>query len=112
MTRDQSNAIWLERCQGLRSSGVTMKDFAQREGSHPPSAFRGLRKARRSGLWSDEPKPGKAIAVAKPRTVAVFAQVAVSHTVRSSTLSGRGSSFSRHLRRNPGFIAAQRLTVV
>ena len=87
MTRDQSNAMWHARWQGLRSSGLTMKDFAQREGFCGPSAYRWLRKARRCGLWSDEPKPGKAMAVTKPRGTAVFARVAVSDTpARSSML--------------------------
>jgi hypothetical protein len=67
MKRDQSNAMWHARWQGLRSSGLTMKEFAQREGFRAPSAYRWLRKARHCGLWLDEPKPGKAIAMTKPR---------------------------------------------
>ncbi len=86
MTREQSNAMWHARWTGLRSSGLTMKDFAQREGFHAPSAYRWLRKARRCGLWVDEPKSGKAIAVAKRRAAAVFARVAVNDAVRSSML--------------------------
>jgi transposase-like protein len=86
MTRDQANAMWHARWTGLHSSGLTMKDFAQREGFYAPSAYRWLRKARRCGLWPDEPKPGKAIAVTKPRAAAVFARVAVNDAVRSSML--------------------------
>jgi hypothetical protein len=86
MTRDQANAMWHARWTGLRSSGLTMKEYAQREGFQAPSAYRWLRKARGCGLWSDEPKPGKAIAVTKPRAAAVFARVAVSDAVRSSML--------------------------
>jgi hypothetical protein len=64
-----------------------MKEFARREGFCAPSAYRWLRKARRCGVWSDEPKPGKAIALAKPRAAAVFARVAVSDMpARSSML--------------------------
>ena len=85
MTRDQSNARWHAR-QGLRSSGLTMKEFAQREGFCAPSAYRWLRKARRAGLWSDEPKPAKAMAVTKPRGTAVFARVAVSDTPSRSSM--------------------------
>jgi hypothetical protein len=49
--------------------------------------LRKLRKARRCGVWSDEPKPGKAIALAKPRAAAAFARVAVSDMpARSSML--------------------------
>lgn len=84
MTRDQANAMWHARWTQFRSSGLSMKDFAQRERFHAPSAYRWLRKARRCGLWPDETKPGKAIAVAKPRVAAVFARVAVSDVVRSS----------------------------
>jgi hypothetical protein len=80
MTRDESNAMWHARWTGLRGSGLTMKDFAQREGFPAPSAYRWLRKARRCGLWLDEPKPGKAIAVTEPRATAVFARVAVNDT--------------------------------
>lgn len=88
MTREQSNAMWQARWEGLRSSGLTMKEYAQREGFQAASAYRWLRKARSSGMWLDEPKPGKAIAVTKPRTAAVFARVAVSDTpaARSSML--------------------------
>jgi transposase-like protein len=87
MTREQSNAMWQGRWEGLRSSGLTMKEYARREGFPAPSAYRWLRKARRSGLWLDEPKPGKALAVTKP-SVAMFARVAVSDTpaARSSML--------------------------
>ena len=31
MTRDEGNARWRARWQALRSSGLTMKEFAQRE---------------------------------------------------------------------------------
>ena len=80
MTRDQSNARWRARWRGLRSSGLTMKEFAQREGLCALSAYQWLRNARRCGLWSDEAKPGKEVAVTKPRAGAVFARVAVSDT--------------------------------
>jgi hypothetical protein len=86
MTRDQSNEMWHARWRGLRSSGLTMKDYAQRERFNAPSAYRWLRKARRCGLWLDEPKPGKEVSVTKPRATAVFARVAVSDQVRSSML--------------------------
>jgi hypothetical protein len=80
--------MWQARWTGLHSSGLTMKEYAQREGFHAPSAYRWLRKTRRSGLWLDDPTPGKAIAVRKPRAAAVFARVAVSDTpaARSSML--------------------------
>lgn len=87
MTRDQGNARWRARWQALRSSGLTMKEFAEREGFCAPSAYRWLRKARRCGLWSDESTPVKAMAVTKPLAPAVFARVAVTDTpVRSSML--------------------------
>jgi hypothetical protein len=88
MTREQSNAMWHARWQGLRSSGLTMKEYAQRERFNAPSAYRWLRKARRCGLWLDEPTPAKAMAVTEPRSTAVFARVTLSDTptVRSSML--------------------------
>jgi transposase-like protein len=66
---------------------MKMTEYAQREGFSAPSAYRWLRKARRSGQWSDDAMPGKAIAVAPPRPVR-FARVAVSDPVaaRSSML--------------------------
>ncbi len=87
MTRDERNAIWQARWQGLHSSGLTMKEYAEREGFHAPSAYRWLRKARRCGLWLDEPPPGKALAVTKAHAVQ-FARVAVNDTPvsRSSIL--------------------------
>lgn len=84
MTRNEANAMWHARWTGLRSSGLTMKEYAQREGFPAPSAYRWLRKARGCGLWPDETKPGKAVAATKPRASAVFARVAVSDAVRSS----------------------------
>lgn len=86
MTRDQSNAMWHARWQGLRSSGVTMKEYAEREGFKASSAYRWLRKARRCGLWLDEQTPSKALSVTKSRAAAVFARVAVSDVARSSML--------------------------
>jgi hypothetical protein len=86
MTGDQANAMWHARWTQFRNSGLTMKEYAQREGFYAPSAYRWLRKARRCGLWPDETKPGKLIAVRKPRAAAVFARVAVSDAVRSSML--------------------------
>jgi hypothetical protein len=88
MRRDESNAMWRERWQGLRSSGLTMQEYAQRVGFNAPSAYRWMRKARRCGLWSEEATPGKVMAVAKPQATPVFARVALSDTstVRSSML--------------------------
>jgi hypothetical protein len=82
MTHEQSNAMWQARWQGLRSSGLKMTEYAQREGFRAASAYRWLRKARRCGQCSDDAVPGKAIAVAK------FARVAVSESpaARSSIL--------------------------
>jgi transposase-like protein len=85
MTREEMSARWLARWQGLHSSGLKMTEYAQREGFCAPSAYRWLRKARRSGLWSDDAMPGKAIAVARPRPVQ-FARVAVSDAEPRSSM--------------------------
>jgi transposase-like protein len=53
MTRDETNAMWQARWQGLRASGLTMTEYAHREGFNAPSAYRWLRRARSSGKWSD-----------------------------------------------------------
>jgi transposase-like protein len=79
MTHEQTNAMWLARWQGLRSSGLKMTEYAQREGFNPHSAYRWLRRARRAGQWSDSAaQSGKAITLRKSAAAAVFARVAVS----------------------------------
>src|SRR3984885_14888272 len=66
MTHEQTSAMWLARWQGLRSSGLKMTEYARREGFNAHSAYRWLRRARRSGLWSDSAvQAGEAIAVTK-----------------------------------------------
>jgi hypothetical protein len=87
MTRDETNAMWRARWQGLRASGLKMTEYAQREGFNAPSAYRWLRRARRSGKWSDSAPSGKSPEVTNPAPV-VFARVAVSDTpaARSSML--------------------------
>jgi transposase-like protein len=47
MTHEQTNAMWLARWQGLRSSGLKMTEYAPREGFNAHSAYRWLRRARR-----------------------------------------------------------------
>src|ERR1700676_2703046 len=77
MTREQANAMWMARWQGLRSSGLKMSAYARREGFNAQSAYRWLRRGRRSGRGAESTVPsGKAIAVAKSRAVQ-FARVAV-----------------------------------
>jgi hypothetical protein len=88
MTRDETNAMWRARWQGLRASGLKMTEYAQREGFNAPSAYRWLRRARRSGKWSDLAASGVSLEVTKPAPGVVFARVAVSDTpaARSSML--------------------------
>jgi len=67
MTHGQTSAMWLARWQGLRSSGLKMAEYARREGFNAHSAYRWLRRARRSGQWSDSAtQSGKAITLTKP----------------------------------------------
>jgi hypothetical protein len=85
MTHEQTNAMWLARWQGLRSSGLKMTEYARREGFNAHSAYRWLRRARRSGLWSDSAvQAGKAIAVTKEPVAVQFARV----TVRDAAAAG------------------------
>ena len=89
MTRQQRNAIWQARWQGLRSSGLKMAEYARREGFNAHRAYRWLRRARRSGQWSDSAAPtGKAITVTKPPAPVSFARVAINDAaaVRSALL--------------------------
>jgi transposase-like protein len=89
MTHEQTSAMWLARWQGLRSSGLKMTEYARREGFNAHSAYRWLRRARRSGLWCDSAAPsGKAITLAKPAPAVQFARVAVSDSpaIRSAVL--------------------------
>ncbi|MDQ2946623.1 MAG: hypothetical protein M3Y27_11880 [Acidobacteriota bacterium] len=81
MTHEQTKAMWLARWQGLRSSGLTMTEYARRGGFNAHSAYRWLRRSRLSGQWSDSAvQPELAIAVAKPPVR--FARVAVSDAPR------------------------------
>jgi transposase-like protein len=78
MTHEQTNAMWLARWQGLRSSGLKMVEYARREGFNAHSAYRWLRRARRSGQWSDSAaQSGKAITVTKTPAPVQFARVMV-----------------------------------
>jgi len=90
MTHGQTSAMWLARWQGLRSSGLKMAEYASREGFNAHSAYRWLRRARRSGQWSDSAtQSGKAITLTKPTAGVQFARVvAVSDApaVRSAVL--------------------------
>jgi len=61
-----------------------MSEYARQEGFGASSAYRWLRNARRSGVWSQEPERGKSIAVAKTQPVQ-FARVAVSAAPRSQS---------------------------
>jgi hypothetical protein len=49
MTRDEANAMWYARWQGLRASGLEMSEYAQREGFNALSAYRRLPRGRHSG---------------------------------------------------------------
>jgi transposase-like protein len=89
MTHEQTSAMWLARWQGLRSSGLKMAEYARREGFNAHSAYRWLRRARRSGQWSDSATQSrKAITLTKPAAAVQFARVAVSDApaVRSAVL--------------------------
>jgi hypothetical protein len=78
MTRQQRNAMWQARWQGLRSSGLKMGEYARREGFNAHSAYRWLRRARRLGQWSDSAMQAEKAITTKPAAAVRFARVAVS----------------------------------
>ncbi len=72
------NAMWQTRWQKCEGSGITMAEYARREGFDAQTAYRWRRFSRLSGRWIDAKSvvPGKAMTVSKPAR-ALFARVAV-----------------------------------
>lgn len=79
MTREQratKGAMWLAHWQGWQSSGVSMAEYARREGFDVDAAYRWKRVLRRTGQWTEA--PAAAAVTRKKRAAAVrFARVAV-----------------------------------
>ncbi len=90
LTREQRAtmaAMWLGRWRAWQGSGVSMAEYARREGFDADAAYRWQRVLRRTGQWVEAdgtPAEGKAAAVTKKRrrrkATARFARVAVKDT--------------------------------
>jgi hypothetical protein len=77
------SAMWLARWSGWQRSGVSMAEYARREGFDADAAYRWRRVLRRTGQWveADEaPASGRAVTIKKRRPAVRFARVAVSDT--------------------------------
>jgi transposase-like protein len=87
--RATMSAMWLARWSGWRGSGVSMAEYARREGFDADAAYRWRRVLRRTGQWVEAdgaPVVSKATSVKKRRPVVRFARVAVSDMPPASML--------------------------
>jgi hypothetical protein len=90
LTREQRatmSAMWLAHWRGWQGSGVSMAEYARREGFDADAAYRWRRVLRRTGQWVEAdgaPAASKAATVKKRRAAARFARVAVSDTPLAS----------------------------
>jgi len=85
--RATMSAIWLGRWHGWQGSGVSMAEYARREGFDADAAYRWRRVLRRTGQWIEAdgaPAASKATTVKKRRPAVRFARVAVSDTPPAS----------------------------
>ncbi len=81
LTRGQRaamSAMWLAHWHGWLGSGVSMAEYARREGFDADAAYRWRRVLRRTGQWADgTPAANKAATVKKREAAVRFARVAV-----------------------------------
>ena len=86
LTREQRatmSAMWLAHWRGWQGSGVSMAEYARREGFDADAAYRWRRVLRRTGQWIEAdgaPTASRAVTVKKRRRAVRFARVAVSDT--------------------------------
>jgi hypothetical protein len=81
--RATMSAMWLAHWCGWQGSGVSMAEYARREGFDADAAYRWRRVLRRTGQWVEAdgaPAASKVARAKKPRSVVRFARVAVSDT--------------------------------
>jgi transposase-like protein len=87
--RATMSATWLAHWRGWQGTGVSMAEYARREGFDADAAYRWRRVLRRTGQWieADEtPAVSKAAATVKKHKTAVrFARVAVNDTPLASS---------------------------
>jgi hypothetical protein len=85
--RATMSAMWLARWHGWQGTGVSMAEYARREGFDADAAYRWRHVLRRTGQWVEaegKPAAGKAAAVEKRKPAVRFARVAVSDTLQAS----------------------------
>jgi transposase-like protein len=85
--RATMSAVWLARWHGWQGTGVSMAEYARREGFDADAAYRWRRVLRRTGLWVEAqgtPAASKASTVKKRRPAVRFARVAVSDTLQAA----------------------------
>lgn len=85
--RATMSAMWLAHWQGWQGSGVSMAEYARREGFDADAAYRWRRVLRRTGQWIEAdgaPAASKATTVKKRRPAVRFTRVAVSDTPPAS----------------------------
>lgn len=90
LTREQRatmSAVWLEHWRGWQGSGLSVAEYARREGFDADAAYRWRRVLRRTGQWIEvdgTPAVGKATTVKKRKAAVRFARIAVNDTAVSS----------------------------
>ena len=86
LTREQRatmSALWLGRWRGWQSSGVSIAEYARREGFDADAAYRWRRVLQRTGQWIEvegTPAVSKVATVKKRKAAVRFARVAVNDT--------------------------------
>jgi hypothetical protein len=81
--RAKMSAMWLAHWRGWQGSGVSMAEYARREGFDADAAYRWRRVLRRTGQWIEAdgtPAVGKVARMKKRKTTVRFARVAVKDT--------------------------------
>lgn len=85
--RARMSAMWLARWHGWQGSGISMAEYARREGFDADAAYRWRRVLRRTGQWVEadgSPPVSKATTVKKRKPAVRFARVAVTDTPLAS----------------------------
>lgn len=87
--RATMSAMWLARWHGWQGTGVSMAEYARREGFDADAAYRWRRVLRRSGQWVEAdgaPAVSKTPSVKKRRQAVQFARVAVSDALPAASM--------------------------
>ena len=81
LTREQrvaKSAMWLSHWRGWQSSGVSVAEYARREGFDADAAYRWRRVLRRTGQWIEADGKTAPAAARKSKAAVKFARVALS----------------------------------